>query len=361
MADIPIFSSDGTRSTKYERILAVRSDALPDSFRQSSLKENLVLEYVDNFRKQFVQLYPDRPPLLLTPFNEAGVPKFVSTTIRPTQLPFRELYDVGACAAFFAAYLHYEPMDSPKEIPPYLPSPYFTLQTRVGDAFDLATVLVSYLIGSGYDAYVVSGRAPKWITLRMEDRSSCEWKPPADAVDCELHSSPLALALEESPQAVGGEFVGASRYRLPALPSLDSQYTQLLAKKANSAHGERVVDDCKLRNDSAVEDTGAAPPVESDPLNGQRVHAWVLVRAGRRELSGHIFVEPSTGAIYPVASSPYLAVESLWNHCNYFVNMQNQPLIPQQLQHSQEGTGHIPAAISVEDVATEHNLVDKGL
>jgi hypothetical protein len=361
MADVPAFSNDGTRSTKYERILAVRSDALPDSFRRNSLKESLVLEYVEHFRKQFVQLYPDRPPLLLAPLNEAGVPKFVPTTIRPTQLPFRDLYDVGACATFFAAYLHYEPLDNPIEVPLYLPSPSFTLQTRVGDSFDLATVLASYLIGSGYDAFVVSGRAPRWITLRMEDRSICEWKPPSDAVNRELHA--LASTLETlapvpSPAAAVSEPAGASRYRLLSPPSLDSEYARMLADKAaatkhaggikadvptpSQREWESKLEMLQLRNDTVADDAvyahhssalHAAPldtALPADPLHGLRVHAWVLVRAGRRELSSHIFVEPSTGAIYPVTDSPYLAVESLWNHCNYYVNMQNQPLIPRQ-------------------------------
>lgn len=332
MSDIPTFTSDGTRSTKYERILAVRSDALPDSFRRNSLKESLVLQYVEHFEKQFVQLFPDRAPLLLCPLNEAGVPKFVPTTIRPTQLPFRELYDVGACAAFFAAYLHYEPLDNPMSVPIYLPSPSFTLQTRVGDAFDLATVLASYLIGSGYDAYVVSGRAPRWITLRMEDNSLCEWKPPDDAVEREHHTSPEALnAGMPSQVESSSDPAGASRYRLPAPPSLESEFAQI--SSLGSSLTARAVAARATASSGSGEPTSKAVSAQSAPLHEQQqhhVHAWVLVRAGQRDWPNHAFVEPSTGAIFPVTSSPYVAVESLWNHNNYYVNMQNQPLIPKQ-------------------------------
>jgi hypothetical protein len=70
--------------------------------------------------------------------------------------------------------------------------------------------------------------------------------------------------------------------------------------------------------------------VSVDELHGQRIHAWVLVRAGRRGVTEHIFVEPSTGATYPVHASPYLSVEGAWNSRNYWVNMQAQPVLPRQ-------------------------------
>lgn len=35
-----------------------------------------------------------------------------------------------------------------------------------------------------------------------------------------------------------------------------------------------------------------------------------------------MYVEPSTGRCYPLAKAPYLGVESLWNHANYWVCMQ---------------------------------------
>ena len=40
---------------------------------------------------------------------------------------------------------------------------------------------------------------------------------------------------------------------------------------------------------------------ETDPLANQRVHAWVLVRAGKRDVPEHFFVEPSTGRRYAVS------------------------------------------------------------
>jgi len=40
-----------------------------------------------------------------------------------------------------------------------------------GDSFDFAMVMASYLLGYGYDAYVVYGRAPSWICLRDQTRT----------------------------------------------------------------------------------------------------------------------------------------------------------------------------------------------
>ena len=61
---------------------------------------------------------------------------------------------------------------------------------------------------------------------------------------------------------------------------------------------------------------------ELDDLKGQRVHAWVLVLAGKRMLEESVFLEPTTGIAYAVEQSPYYGIESLWSAANYWVNMQ---------------------------------------
>lgn len=40
------------------------------------------------------------------------------------------------------------------------------LEWNCGDSFDLALLLTCFLLGAGYDAYVVLGTAPKHVTLR---------------------------------------------------------------------------------------------------------------------------------------------------------------------------------------------------
>ncbi|CAN0305472.1 unnamed protein product, partial [Hapterophycus canaliculatus] len=82
----------------------------------------LCLEYIDNFRAQFHKLYPGRRRLFLTAPNEYGVEKFVCTTLRPTLLPHREIYDLDKCSEFVSNFLHYEPLERPTEPPNMLPS-----------------------------------------------------------------------------------------------------------------------------------------------------------------------------------------------------------------------------------------------
>jgi len=63
------------------------------------------------------------------------------------------------------------------------------------------------------------------------------------------------------------------------------------------------------------------PP--TDELYGLRVHAWVLVLDGKREVPEPFFIEPLTGQAHPINSQKYLGIESVWNHRNYWVNMQD--------------------------------------
>ena len=112
---------------------------------------------------------------MLAPKNECGKKKFICTTIRPTKLPYTELYDYQGCAKFVASYLEYEELVEPNKLPEYIPSPANVLDPKwqTGDAFDFAIVLCSLLIGTGYDAYVVYGTAPKEITTRDESLMDC--------------------------------------------------------------------------------------------------------------------------------------------------------------------------------------------
>jgi len=54
-----------------------------------------------------------------------------------------------------------------------------------------------------------------------------------------------------------------------------------------------------------------------------RVHCWVLVLAGKREVSQGFFIESSSGESHSLEWDQYLGIESLWNHKNYWVNMQD--------------------------------------
>ena len=166
-----VFSSQGRFNCKTRRIKALQKNqdlsALPDSYLNSSNNEELCSEYVGSYLEQFKKIYPTRAQPFLLAKNEFGVEKFICSTIRPTLVQFTELYDMHECAVFLAGYIMYEPLDPVTEAPVYLPSPGQVLKWHTGDCFDMATLLCSLLIGSGYDAYVVHGYAPRYIALQV--------------------------------------------------------------------------------------------------------------------------------------------------------------------------------------------------
>ena len=153
------FTAEGRNSSKARRVAALTADGdgspppdVPASYYSDSKKEALCLEYVRHFREKFVALFPERRPLFLNPKNEWGVSKFVCGTVRPTLLPYNEVYQAEKLAHFVAHFLHYEPLEAPNAFPDVLPSPTQVLKWRTGDSFDFAVVLCSYLMGAGYDA-----------------------------------------------------------------------------------------------------------------------------------------------------------------------------------------------------------------
>ncbi|KAM8984282.1 dynein regulatory complex subunit 7 isoform 5-T7 [Ara ararauna] len=227
---------------------SVDMSQLPSSYKTNSPKEKQLLHIADNFLQQYIHLCPDRKPLFLHPVNECGVEKFVSTTVRPTLLPYMELYDWDGCASFIADYLVMEPLECPITLPSALYSPTTTLKRQRGNCFDFSLLLCSMLIGAGYDAYCVQGYATLETCTLDETQELC----------------PL---LRKTPEE--------------------------------------------------------AEKPKREPLHGLRVHAWVLVLSGKREVPESFFINPFTGNRHNTTDKRFLGIESVWNHRNYWVNMQD--------------------------------------
>lgn len=350
------FTVAGVVSTKQRRLEddTVASPNLP-SYVFNCTKELLCLEYVAGFQKQFEQLFgAKRRALYLFPPNEKGTPKFVCTTIRPTLLPYRDLYDHQSLARFLAGVIEYEPLADPVAPPRVLPSPTFTLKWRAGDSFDFAVLLVSFLLGAGYDAYVVHGVAPRWICLldqsktplptllsveeqpkkqTREARDSTQQQSGAGEIPATTsgHTSSSSSSLYDSGAADSKSTRAvalSSEGKLASRSTFTSKYLEMQKEQEqqgnnNSSTGSELKHQRKHQLDVLYDDDEE----EDDPLEGRRVHAWVLVRAGKRDVTDHFFIEPSTGRVYSLRESPYSSIESVWNHDNYFVNMQtSQPV-----------------------------------
>ncbi|KAJ3367026.1 hypothetical protein GGF32_000087 [Allomyces javanicus] len=300
---------------------------LPASYWANSAKEDRALHYVDNFRRQYQTLFPHRKDLFLTPENEFGVKKCVCTTIRPSQLGLKDLYGYRSCARFVADYVAYEPLDPPFELPTKLASPTHTLAMQSGNAFDMSVLLCSLLRGVGFEALVVSGYAARQITLMDEthvdtdiQRLMKEWEfdVPAPATDPDYDNAVAAAAAapatrqdELTPSAAA-----EGKYKVKSKQPLNSKFLAAMeAKKEAEAKKLEQVKREQMQTQLEAND-------HDDEMAGLRIHAWVLVLPGKRDIAEAFFIEASTGKIYSLDDPKYLGVESVFSSTNYWVNMQ---------------------------------------
>ena len=79
---------------------------------------------------------------------------------------------------------------------------------------------------------------------------------------------------------------------------------------------------------------------KDDPLGTSRKHCWVYVQKAKRELSESFFIEPSTGRKYSIEDAPYHHIESIFNHKNYWINMDwKRPIDEVNLEFEYEQNG----------------------
>uniref|UniRef100_A0A3Q2YMH1 Dynein regulatory complex subunit 7 n=1 Tax=Hippocampus comes TaxID=109280 RepID=A0A3Q2YMH1_HIPCM len=238
------------------------SPLLPESYKCNSVEEVRLLAIADNFQRQYCLLCPERKSLLLCPINECGIQKFVSTTLRPTMTSHPGLLNWEGCASFVADFLSLNPLEPPGE---FLFSATSVLRSQTATCFEYAALLCSLLLGANYDAYCVSGYASKEMCLLDQRLQDC--------------------------------------------PLLDAQSKVVKSGQHVCMMGHRALQEI--------------PQPPADPLQGLRVHCWVLVLAGCRSIQENFFVDPLTGRSYSTTSVHFLGVESVWNNLNYYVNMQD--------------------------------------
>ena len=273
---------------------------LPEPYCNNAPKENLCLDFVTNFSRQFRLLYNNRKPLFVMPVNECEVPKFVCTTIRPSLLPYRSLYNHNGAASFVADYLTYELLENPTDPPVKLPSPTATLWNQRGNSFDFAVLLCSLLEGAGYDAYCVHGYATREVCFA--DRSRRE------VVD---NTEPEPEIPKEEPKA--------NKYKLKPVSRLASEYEKVMQAREMKEEEDAVAK--RQAEADAAKREALRPP--HDQLGGLRVHCWILVLRGKRGVPETFFIEPTLGEAVSAKSDDYLGVEAVWNSKNYWVNMQD--------------------------------------
>lgn len=118
---------ENPKETRCANFAAETAGQVGSTYLENSSKEELVLEHVLEYQRQFKIIYDPLRDLLIAPKNECGKRKFICSTLRPSKLPFTELYDHDGCAKFVANYLEYEELEIPNELPEIMPSPANTL------------------------------------------------------------------------------------------------------------------------------------------------------------------------------------------------------------------------------------------
>ena len=317
------FTADGRLSTKARRGEECRKhfSSAPETYRSNSTKDELCAEYVQSFCEQFSSLYPKRPIPYMYADNEYGVRKLVSCSVRPTQLPFPELYDMYGCASFLASYILYEPLEPPSEPPKVLFSPTETLNSHTGDSFDIAMVLCSFLIGAGYDAYVVYGNAPKFVAMRDQRSTECPLLTPSTTTTTTTKKMNTPKATPGVTIEDDSEPTGVHEYKVIDNALKTSKFLAAQEEAKNNS----VNDDFQLWVSNADTQGQHTPPTSSDDDDDiKRCHAFVLVRAGRRDVKENVFLEPATGRPYTTQSVPLSNIAAAWNANNYWVNLQNK-------------------------------------
>ncbi|XP_054311032.1 dynein regulatory complex subunit 7 isoform X3 [Pongo pygmaeus] len=289
-AELPAFTKDTIDISK-----------LPVSYKTNTPKEEHLLQVADNFSRQYSHLCPDRVPLFLHPLNECEVPKFVSTTLRPTLMPYPELYNWDSCAQFVSDFLTMVPLPDPLKPPSHMYSSTTVLKYQKGNCFDFSTLLCSMLIGSGYDAYCVNGYGSLDLCHMDLTREVCP-----------LTVKPKETIKEE-------EKVLPKKYTIKPPRDLCSRFEQ--EQEVKKQQEIRAQEQKRLREEE--ERLMEAEKAKPDALHGLRVHSWVLVLSGKREVPENFFIDPFTGHSYSTQDEHFLGIESLWNHKNYWINMQD--------------------------------------
>ena len=77
------------------------------------------------------------------------------------------------CIQFFSNLIEYEELEHFNLPPKYVASPFSLLQWKKGDSLDISLLIESFLLGAGYNAYVIMGIASKIITCRDENELKC--------------------------------------------------------------------------------------------------------------------------------------------------------------------------------------------
>eukprot|EP00093_Oithona_nana_P004408 04408.XXX_95632_92827_1 [CDS] Oithona nana genome sequencing. len=272
--------------------------SLPEGYKSNTDKERLYLWSAENFKRQVRHKYPTLKPLCLTSKNECGTEKLTMTFLKATILPYSHLFNLDEMSKFISDFLYYEV----KEYKGMLWSPTYVLATQIGNSLEISHILVSFLLGFGYRAYVVCG----WV-----DEATSKMDRSADK---------CPFLLKESSKEDTDSSHLVTKYTPKKPPELKSKYVQFLHKlKQEFAQGKRPSMLPKLIDPTATQEENGEDETKEVNEDPKFFHAWVYIDIID---SAGFFIEATTGERKPLNHPAYKCINSVWNHENYWLNNQ---------------------------------------
>ncbi|PSN57290.1 Dynein regulatory complex subunit 7 [Blattella germanica] len=174
------------------------------------------------------------------------------------------------------------------------------MERQKGNIFEYSTLLCSFLIGSGYDAYVASGYASREFCFFDQTMITCPVLPDFSKKEEEVKDEGIPKYIVKAPLDLRSKF----------LLEMDEKEEQKIRDKIKAKEEEERL---------AIEEFEKPAP---DELFGTRIHSWVVVLPCK-DIEEPFFIDPLTGNKYDLSHPSYLGLESLWNHTNYWVNLQD--------------------------------------
>jgi hypothetical protein len=160
---------------------------------------------------------------------------------------------------------------------------------------------------------VVYGTAPREITTKDEALMECPF--PIDMADNDD---------QEDPEIDKDEEHMTSKKPSTVVPIEDFQ-----VKKKNPHRSEYDDEMKRAKDDAEAEAAYKAVTIDDDQpdferedeIGNDRLHCWVLLQKGNREIQETFFIEPTTGRKYSIQEAPYYSVEALFNNKNFWINL----------------------------------------
>ena len=279
-----------TKQLRREQLNKNSTKIAPKSYVENSDFEKKHLEVIQDKTKRILNDNPNIDPRcisMVSSENEYGVKKCVCATIKPELLPNPRMHSVDDYSQFIAQNFEYEPLERSFELPSYLASPTQVMTWGVGDAFDLAVLLASFLTGRGFDAHVAYGTAPRWICERDTSRN------PLDRGQIKLEVPTFKEGYLDSDQDIR-----SMKMELREL-ALDCDDPSTLCWDLPD-----------LEENQVVEEVGGRE-------NGW-LHCFVLMQNKGKGENSSILIEPSTGVHY-LYGTVEIDLFAVWNSENYWI------------------------------------------